>query len=364
MTLSPTPVQTPATRWTTVVPGLALSVAVAAVATLVNAHVPLLSALLLAILTGVALRNTGLLPSAADDGLKLAAKKVLRVGVVLLGARLSIPAVLSLGWGAIAVIVVTVTSVFLVTLLLGRLMGLPHASTMLTATGTAICGAAAVAGMSAVLRPDDEEDDVEDAAATAIASVALFGTLEILLLPLAVSALGLTVTRAGVWVGVSVHEVGQVVAAAGMISTAVLDVAVVAKLGRVVLLAPLVAIVGMLEARRSKRRHVEAAEVGEVLAGEPVRHPRSAAPVIPLFVVGFLVMVTLRSVLDGVLPAGLFSGINTVATFLLTMAMFAMGADVRLKQLARTGLPSLVLGAAAGAVSLIVSLAGVYLLVR
>lgn len=94
---------------------------------------------------------------------------------------------------------------------------------------------------------------MDEAATTAIASVTLFGTAALLVLPLLVRWLGLEATPAGVWVGASVHEVGQVVAAGGLISPEALDVAVVAKLGRVVLLAPLIAVVGALEARRAAR---------------------------------------------------------------------------------------------------------------
>ena len=349
-------------------PGIALCAAVAVAATAVNTVLPLVSAMLVAILVGLLARNLGLIPVLAEPGLKVTARTVLRAGVVLLGLRLSVPAVLSLGWGAIGVIVATVTCVYLATLWAGRLLGVPRATTILTATGTAICGAAAVAGMSAVVRPRDDDgeqaESVEEAAATAIASVTLFGTVAILVLPLLVSALDLGAVPAGVWVGAGVHEVGQVVAAAGLVSTAVLDVAVVAKLGRVVLLAPLVAVVGVLESRRAARllaQRTAAEEVGQVLRGEPVSH-RAGAPVVPLFVLGFLAAVVLRSLLEGSVPE-VFSAASTLAGFLLTMAMCAMGAGVNLRSLVRSGGRALLLGALAGVVSALVSLAGVLVLV-
>lgn len=349
-------------------PGIALCASVAVAATAVNTVLPLVSAMLVAILVGLLARNLGLVPVLAEPGLKVTARTVLRAGVVLLGLRLSVPAVLSLGWGAIGVIVATVTCVYLATLWAGRLLGVPRATTILTATGTAICGAAAVAGMSAVVRPRDDDgeqaESVEEAAATAIASVTLFGTVAILVLPLLVSALDLGAVPAGVWVGAGVHEVGQVVAAAGLVSTAALDVAVVAKLGRVVLLAPLVAVVGVLESRRAARllaQRTAAEEVGQVLRGEPVSH-RAGAPVVPLFVLGFLAAVVLRSLLEGSVPE-VFSAASTLAGFLLTMAMCAMGAGVNLRRLARSGGRALLLGALAGVVSALVSLAGVLVLV-
>lgn len=345
---SPSLSRTLALTW----PGIALCALVALAATTVNDAVPLLSSMLVAILVGLVLRNTGAIRPIVEPGLALAGRTVLRLGVVLLGLRLSLLAVAGLGWGAVVVVALTVVCVYATTTWMGRVLGVPHATTLLTATGTAICGAAAVAGMSAVVQSDGEDDDVDEAAATAIASVTLFGTLGILVLPLLVGALGLGATRAGVWVGASVHEVGQVVATGGLISAAVLDVAVVAKLGRVVLLAPLVAIVGVLENRRAER------------LGGPARAARRSGPAVPLFVVGFLAAVLVRSVADSHVPADVWSWINAVATFLLTMAMCAMGAGVSLRRLARTGTRSLALGLASGIVSWLVSLAGVLVLVR
>src|SRR5699024_6078829 len=113
----------------------------------------------------------------------------------------------------------------------GRLFKVAHSTALLTATGTAICGAAAVAGMSAVVRRRDDydptasDDDIEDAAATAIASVTVFGTIAMLALPPLCSALGLDTQGSGVWIGSAIHEVGQVVASAGFISPEVTDVA-------------------------------------------------------------------------------------------------------------------------------------------
>lgn len=356
-------------------PGIVLCALVAFVATRVNERVPLLSPMLLAILIGLVLRNTGAIRPITEPGLKVTGKTILRAGVVLLGLRLSLPAIAQLGWGAIVVIIATVAAVFGVTLLLGPRLGVPHAATLLTATGTAICGAAAVAGMSAVVRPDardsaDEEgrptESVDDAAATAIASVTLFGTLAIIILPVLVRWMGLETTPAGVWVGVSVHEVGQVVATGGLISPEVLDVAVVAKLGRVALLAPLIAIVGAVEARRVARARdarLATDEAAAVLAGEHPTHPRRTAPLVPLFVVGFLAAVIIRSLTEGFVPTSWFAWANAVASFLLTMAMCAMGAGVNLRRLMRSGGRSLLLGLVAALVAAVVSLVGVALLV-
>ena len=387
-------------------PGVVLCAGVAVLATVFNNHVPLVSAMLVAIVAGVVARNVRGVPVAADPGLALTGRTVLRLGVVLLGLRLSLRAVASLGWGALGVIALTVLTVFAVTVWVGPRLGVPHAAVVLTATGTAICGAAAVAGMSAVVRADvvaraggsqaadgavpavsggdadSAEESVDEAATTAIASVTLFGTVALLVLPLLVRWLGLEATPAGVWVGASVHEVGQVVAAGGLISPEVLDVAVVAKLGRVVLLAPLIAVVGALEGRRQARLAglaggaVGAGAPGDALGGAgavgaddggarsggKVRR-RGGVPLVPWFVVGFVVTVLLRSLTESVVPLAWFEWGSALASFLLTMAMFAMGASVDLRRLVRGGGRALGLGAIAAVVSVLVSLLGVMVLV-
>ncbi|WP_336250569.1 YeiH family protein [Stomatohabitans albus] len=335
-------------------PGLALAAVCAALAYAISLAVPLLSAMLIAIFIGIFIRNIGWIPQVAEPGMAVAGKTVLRAGVVLLGLRLSIPQVLELGWGVVAVITLTVAGTYVASLALGRLMRLPHAVTVLTATGTAICGAAAVAAMSAVVKGDDNES-VEEAAATAIASVTLFGTIGLIVVPWLGQAIGLEPNQIGVWIGAAVHEVGQVVAGAGIAQNAqpdsqvgamLVDTALVTKLGRVVLLAPLVAIIGAIEASRHLHR----------------THPDgSKTPVVPYFVLGFLAMVIVRSVTN--LPESVTNGVNTIATILFTMAMVAMGSGVRLKKLASTGGRALLMGGITGIVSALISLVGLYVLV-
>ncbi|OKL47037.1 hypothetical protein BSR28_06380 [Boudabousia liubingyangii] len=333
-------------------PGLLVGVLVALVSIALNWAVPLVSSLLFAMIIGLLLANVGRkgqgLPASWQPGAKLCMKTILRAGVVLLGLRLSIPAVISLGWGVVGVILLTVTCVFVFTIFLGRWLKIGPTTTLLTATGTAICGAAAVAGMSAVFTDDDSED-VDDAAATAIASVTLFGSLAILLIPALAKLLGLAPLQSGVLVGASIHEVGQVVAAGGLMGPEVLDVAVVTKLGRVAMLAPLVAIVGVIHARKMSQL--------------PTKGHAKRPPIVPLFVVGFLAMVLLRSVAGAYLPGWFLWGANQVSVFLLTMGMFAMGAGVNLRVVATTGLRALGLGAFAGVVATLVALGGIYALV-
>lgn len=361
------------------VPGLLLVAAATAVAYTVNAFVPLLSALLVAIILGVLLRNVGLIRPAADPGVAFAGKKVLRAGVVLLGFQLSIPVILDLGLGVIGVIVAAVTLTYLGTLAAGRALGLSRDQRYLVATGVSICGASAVAAMAAVLQPvraqgEDgtggsdaaaalraRETEVDEAAATAVATVTLYGTLGLILVPLLAGPLGLDLHQAGVWAGSSIHEVGQVVAAGGLLGPDALDTAVVTKLGRVLLLAPMMVAVGLVLARQARAAVLtrSADGTGDATVATSTKRP----PIMPLFVAGFLVAVVLRSVLGLPDAHPLPSTVKIVATLLLTAAMVGMGAGVNVRTLVRRGGPMLLLAGIASLLIAVVGYAGTMLLV-
>ena len=277
------------------------------------------------------------------------ARTVLRAGVVLLGLQLSIPDVLALGWRGIAVVVITVTVTFAAILGLGRLLRVPRATTLLVATGFSICGAAAVSAMTSVLERDPRTDGgagaarLRDDVAAALALVTVYGTIAIFVLPPLAGALGLTDHQTGLWIGASVQEVAQVVAAAGTVSAAALATATVTKLARVVLLAPLVAGAGALLSRRAV---VTPAPGDDVEPGAPEGGPAARgrrAPLVPGFVLGFLAAVLVRS--TGLLPDVVTDTAQQLTTILFVAAMFALGTGVDVPRLARTARRPLVLGA-------------------
>jgi len=327
-----------------VLPGAVAALLVGAACLALTAVVPVLPGLLVAIVLGAVARSAGLVPAVLEPGLAWTGRRVLRAGVVLLGLQLSVRDLLGLGAGEVVVLLATVSATFAATLWLGRVLGVGRRLTLLVATGFSICGAAAVAAMSPVA--EAEEDEV----ATAVALVTVYGSVAILAVPLAAGALGLTDRTAGLWAGMSVHEVAQVVAAAGTVSAAALSVAVVAKLARVVLLAPLVAGVGLVRRRAGAR-----GGDGDG-AGDASGRRRGAAPLVPLFVVGFVVAVAVRSA--GLVPEAVLPAVKPVTTLLLGAAMTALGTQIHLGRLVRTGGRPLALGAGATAVAMSVSLVG------
>ncbi|MFC3688895.1 YeiH family protein [Aquipuribacter hungaricus] len=313
----------PAPRWgalVVLVPGLVVVAAATAVAFAVAPLVPGLNASTVAVVLGALAVNLGLHRAPLHAGTRFASRRLLRVAVVLLGLQLALPQLVDLGLGGLAVVVVTVAVTFTGTRLLGRLLGVSGPRSLLIATGFSICGASAVAAMEEVAEGD------EDDTAVAIALVTLCGSVAIFLLPLLRGPLGLDPVAFGSWVGASVHDVGQTVATADRVPGA-LTAAVVVKLSRVVMLAPLVALVAVAQRRRRSRS-----------ASTTGRRP----PLLPLFVAGFLAAIALSS--TGLLPSPVLAGAKTVQEVLLAAALVGLGTGIHLPSLVRTGGRALVLG--------------------
>ena len=307
-------------------------------AMLAHRLVPALGVLTWAVALGMGAGNTGMLRGAAKQGLNLVTRRLLRIGIVLLGFSVSFGAIAALGLGTIGLTVVTLVTTLLLTTWMGNRAKLGPARALLIGTGFAICGASAIAAMEDTAGADDEDVTV------GIAMVTLFGTLAMVLLPLLAGPLGLSDVQFGIWAGASIQEVGQVVAAAGAGGAAVVAVAVVVKLTRVLLLAPVVAAV-------SVRRRM--AEPGRETAGK-----RPA--IVPLFVLGFLACVALRS--TGMVPSGALALLAQVQVAALGAALFGMGASVKIASLFRRSGPVLVVAALSTLMVAGVSLAGVLVL--
>jgi uncharacterized integral membrane protein (TIGR00698 family) len=315
-------------------PGLAVVAGAVGAAYLVAFLVPDLNASTVGVLIGALLVNSGLHRPALRAGTQFAGHRLLRVAIVLLGLQLSLRQLGRLGLPGLAVVITTVTVTFVGTQLLGRRLGVSPTRSLLVATGFSICGASAVAGMRDVAGGDD--DDV----AVAVALVTLCGSLAILLLPALRVPLGLDPQAFGDWVGASVHDVGQTLATASRVPGS-LQTAVVVKLTRVLLLAPLVAGVAVRRARSTST-------VG-------LHRP----PVIPLFVAGFLGAVALSS--TGALPTPLLDVAHDLQQVLLTAALVGLGTGISVPMLRRSAGRAVLLGLVSWLLVASVSYAGVVL---
>lgn len=295
-------------------PGLALCLGAVIIAMTINHFVPSVSALIITIVLGIAVTNAFQLPDAMAPGVTFAAKKLLRLGIVFLGLKLVLADIVSLGVPMLVVVVCIVTGGLGGAIVLGRLMRVRPAQALLIGCGFSICGAAAVAGVEGVT--DSDEEDV----VTAVALVVIFGTLMIPIVPILGEAFGMNAYNSGLWAGGSIHEIAQVVAAGGAIGGGALAVAVIVKLARVLMLAPVIAVLSVQQRRRS----------------QATTEHGSRPPLVPGFILAFIAMVILASTVtlpDGVLTTGDF-----LQTALLSAAMFGLGTGVKIAKLARVGL--------------------------
>lgn len=319
-------------------PGLCLCAALAAAALALGGVDALadhgLSALTLAILLGMLLGNTlyPRLAAAWGPGVEVSRQMLLRLGIVLYGLRLTTQDIAQLGWAGVAVDALVLASTFGLACWIGtRWFGLPRSSAMLIGAGSAICGAAAVLATAPVVRARPEQT------AVAVATVVVFGTLSLLLYPWLFrlsEAWGLLAGGAqgfGRYAGSTIHEVAQVVAAARSIGPEAADTAVVAKMVRVMMLAPFLLLLSGWLAHDAARG----------AATRPGGAPARQQIAVPWFAMGFVAVVLLNSLQW--LPAPLVRALSEIGTGLLAMAMAALGLSTRWVAIRQAGARPLLL---------------------
>ena len=312
-------------------PGLAVAALIAAIAFVVEHFVKkstpiVISPLVICVVLGALISNFGLLPESCRVGLTFSARNLLRLGIMILGLQLSFAQVRELGIPGLALVGVVVAITFAGTQWLGKKMGLSSGLSLLVATGFSICGASAIAAMRPVSDADDDE------MVYAIALVTICGTLAIFLLPAIGEVIGFSGAQFGSWVGASVHDVAQTVATAASGNDEAQHAAIVVKLTRVMLLAPLVAAVSFTRRQKLNRNSVADS-----------KNPKpKLPPIVPLFIIGFIVAISVNSYFD--LPQAFLSDAKWVEKSLLACALVALGAGVDAKKLRRVGSRPLALG--------------------
>lgn len=298
-----------------------------------------LSPLILATLLGMVFRNLAGTPRAARPGIAFGLRHVLRAGIVLMGLQLTAQQVIAVGASGVAMIGLTLLATFAFTTWCGGMLGVERGLAQLIAAGSAICGASAVVATNTVTRASDES------AAYAVACVTVFGSLSMVLMPLAGGFLDMDPRAFGLWTGASIHEVAQVVAAAYARGQDAGEFGTIAKLTRVMMLAPMVLMLGAAATRRMR-------QTGD---GEG----RAAAPV-PWFVFGFIAMAALAS--TGRIPETVMPVTTAATQFLLALALAAMGLETDLRRLAAQGIRPALLGAGAWIFISVFSLCLVFML--
>src|SRR3954447_20272133 len=303
-----------------VVPGLLLCIAITALATLVqiweeaafgHAYV---EALVIAILLGIAIRSLWQPAKLWRAGISFSAKTLLEIAVVLLGASISLGAIVASGPALLSGIVATVTAALAASYATGRALGLPRRVSILIACGNSICGNSAIAAVAPVIGADS--DDI----ASSIAFTAILGVVVVLGLPLFIPLLALTETQYGVLAGLTVYAVPQVLAATLPISAVSAQLGTLVKLVRVLMLGPVVVLLSLLRSRLN--------------VSGPAQRP-GLMYLVPWFIIGFLLLAAARSL--GLIPNALLGPIMTSAKLLTVVSMAALGLGVDVRVVGRVG---------------------------
>lgn len=272
---------------------------------------PMIIGIVVGMIYANSLRNN--LPDTWVPGIQFCSKKILRLGIILYGFRLTFTDVVNVGMAGIVIDAIVVTVTILGGVYLGKILRLDRETALLTSIGSGICGAAAVLGAESTIQTKPYKT------AVAVSTVVIFGTIAMFLYPMAYRSgeLGLTPDQMGIYAGSTLHEVAHAVGAGNAMGDEVSNFAVITKMIRVMMLIPVLLILGWWVATRNKSN----GSVGKIA--------------IPWFAFGFLIVIGINSFLPH--PSVWIDRINTFDTFLLTMAMAALGAETSIDKFRKAG---------------------------
>jgi len=276
---------------------------------------PMIVGILLGMLYANSLRNN--LPETWVPGIQFCSKRILRLGVILYGFKLTFQDVTAVGIPAIIVDAIIVTVTICGGVLVGRLLKMDRGIALLTSVGSGVCGAAAILGAESAIKIKPYKT------AVAVSTVIIFGTLSMFLYPILYHSgvFNLPTNEMGIFTGSTIHEVAHVVGAGNAMSKEISNFAIIVKMIRVMMLVPVLLVISY-SVSRAAAKHGE-----EVVGGRKIS--------IPWFAVLFLVVIGFNSF--NLLPAGMVSFINAFDTFLLTMAMTALGAETSIDKFRKAG---------------------------
>ncbi|MCX4277227.1 MULTISPECIES: YeiH family protein [Muribaculum] len=278
---------------------------------------PMIIGIILGMLYANSLRNH--LPETWVPGIQFCSKKILRLGIILYGFRLTFQDVVNVGMAGIAVDSIIVAVTILGGIYIGKLMKMDKDIALLTSIGSGICGAAAVLGAESTIQTKPYKT------AVAVATVVIFGTISMFLYPIAYRSgwLDLTPQQMGIFSGATLHEVAHAVGAGNAMGQEISNVSIIVKMIRVMMLVPVLLILGYWVAKKAK---------SGMNADGSVQKTKVA---VPWFAVGFLAVIGFNSF--DLLPVPVVDAINYVDTFLLTMAMAALGAETSIDKFKKAG---------------------------
>lgn len=300
--------------------GFVLAAVLAVVAMILGQWLPTVGGPVFAILLGLIIRNTLGMKGVFQPGLIFVSKKVLQWSIIALGFGLSITQVVQTGLESLWVTLITMAAAFIVAGLLGRILRVPDKLLTLIGVGTAVCGGSAIAAVAPIIKPNEHET------AFAISTIFLFNVVAVVVFPFFGHLMAMSDIGFGLWAGTAINDTSSVVAAAYSYSEEAGDYATVVKLTRATFIIPISLFYVFIEIKRQK----------EEGSGFSIRR------LIPWFIVWFVVASAVRS--TGVLPAAVLAMLQFLATFLMVLALAAIGLCSNMRTMMRTGWQPVALG--------------------
>lgn len=280
----------------------------------------ILGQLVIAIILGMTWRATFKIQDSWQVGISFSSKKLLRFGIILLGMRLNLADIYHAGANVFLIAVINLLFALIVVYGLTKIFKVDQKLGILTACGTAICGAAAVVAIAPQIKANEKET------AVGAAIVALLGTIFTLIYTVLYSIIDLTPTAYGIFAGGTLHEIAHVIAAASAGGNEAIDIAVIVKLTRVALLVPVAIVIGIFYRRMDKSEEKKAFSLS----------------IIPWFILGFLAMSAINSL--GIIPANVSQALVDTAYILIAMAMAGLGLNVEMKTFKELGVKAFIAG--------------------
>ena len=327
------------------IPGILLSVGVAALACFIESLLPihLIGSAVIAMFIGMSINHFLKDRKVLSAGLKFTSKKILKFAIILLGLSLNITTILTVGKMSLTVMIFTLLTCFGGGHFIGRALGLNWKLSNLISAGTGICGGSAIAAIAPTIDADDSD------VAYAMSATFLFDMAMIVLFPIMGRALGMSDQAFGIWAGTAVNDTSSVVATGYAFSEAAGDFATMVKLTRTLAIIPTVVTFAFIQLRLKRKEALATSGSGGALKAN-----FSISKIFPWFIFGFLAMSVVASVFP--IPAAVVSGTKRISKFLMVCALAAIGLNTSFSSMKKAGIRPMIHGFIISALVVVVAL--------
>ena len=327
------------------IPGILLSVGVAALACFIESLLPihLIGSAVIAMFIGMSVNHFLKDRKVLSAGLKFTSKKILKFAIILLGLSLNITTILTVGKMSLTVMIFTLLTCFGGGHFIGRALGLNWKLSNLISAGTGICGGSAIAAIAPTIDADDSD------VAYAMSATFLFDMAMIVLFPIMGRALGMSDQAFGIWAGTAVNDTSSVVATGYAFSEAAGDFATMVKLTRTLAIIPTVVTFAFIQLRLKRKEALATSSSGDALKAN-----FSISKIFPWFILGFLAMSVVASVFP--IPAAVVSGTKRISKFLMVCALAAIGLNTSFSSMKKAGIRPMIHGFIISALVVVVAL--------